>query len=207
MGDSVMPSALEKTAHDLLSERLRPIGFEPIGCLSFSRSTDDCKQLINVGGRTDGGKLKFTCTLGVRFDELESLLRPKSEDESYPTVSCPIHLLRPEREYYEWEGGNEEELTIAVESMIAEIHEVGFEFFEKFKRIEAVEEELTSSAVSDWLILSPHQRTSTLGAIAVARGERTRAERLFADALNDPRNQNPGKRRLLEELRGQLLVD
>src|SRR4051812_48675713 len=104
MGGSVMPSELEKTVHDFLSERLRRIGFETIGFLSFCRAVDDCNQLINIGCRSEAGKLKFTCTFGLRFDVLESLLRPKNTDKSYPTVSCPVHLLRPEREYYEWEG-------------------------------------------------------------------------------------------------------
>lgn len=201
------PPGLEKTTHVLLSERLRRIGFETVGFLSFCRTVDGCNQLINVGCRSEGGKLKLTCTLGVRFDVIESLLRPKNLDKSYPTVSCPVHLLRPEREYYEWEGGNDEEVMIAVESMIAEIHEVGLGFFDRFKTIEAVKKDLSGSVVSSWLILSPHQRTTTLAAIALVRGERSDAESLFADAMKDPRNQNSGKRRLLEELRAQLLLE
>jgi hypothetical protein len=201
-----MPSKLEKTLHYLLKELVREIGFEPVDSLSFSRTTDGCHQSIDVPTRMEGGKLKFTCMLGVRFDELESLLTPNSQGWD-SGIGCPIHLLRPEREYYEWEGGDEEELTIAVKNMIAEIHDVGFQFFERFKTIEAVEEELSSSVASDQLILSPHQRTCTLAAIALAHGERSTAEALFADALNDPRNQNPGRRQLLQELRTQLFAD
>ncbi len=202
-----MPSGLEKATNDLFTERLRRIGFETIGFLSFRRIADGCNQLINVGCRSEAGKLKLTCTLGVRFDAVESLLRPKNMDKSYPTVSCPVHLLRPEREYYEWEGGNDEELTIAVESMIAEIQEVGLRFLDRFVKIEAVEQELSGSAVSDWLILDRLQRASTLIAIALIHGDRSEAERLFADAMKDPRNQNSGKRRRLEELRKQLLLE
>lgn len=202
-----MSSELEKTTHDLLTERLQRIGFEAVGFMSFCRTFSDCNQLINVCCRSEGRKLKLTCTLGVRFDSIESLLRPENADSSYPTVSCPVHLLRPEREYYEWEGGNDDELRIAVESMIAEIQKVGLEFFDRFKTIEAVKEELSSSAVSNCLILSPHQRTGTLAAIALARGERSEAESLFADAMKDPRNQKSGKKRLLEELRIQLFLE
>jgi len=207
MEDNVTPSALEKTAHHLLSECLRRLGFEAVGFLSFCRNVDGCNRLINVGGRSEAGKMKLTCTLGVRFDVIEAFLRPKNVDKSYPTVSCPVHLLRPEREYYEWEGRNEKELTIAAESIIAVIQDVGLGFFDRFKTIDAVKEELSGSAVSNCLILSPHQRTGTLAAIALANGDRSEAERLFADAMKDPRNQNLGKTRLLEELRKQLLLE
>lgn len=203
----MIPSGLEQTTHDLLFERLRRIGFEAVEFLSFCRKVHGCSQLINVGCRFEGGRLKFTCTLGVRFDVIESLLRPTNKDKSYPTVSCPVHLLRPEREYYEWEGGSNEELMIAVESMIAEIQEVGLQFFDRFKTIEAVKEELSGSAASNWLILTPHQRTGTLAAIALVRGERSEAESLFTEALKDPRNQNSGKKRLLEEIRKQLHLE
>jgi hypothetical protein len=201
-----MSFASERVLHDLLRDRLELLGFHPIGCLSFSRRINGCKQLINVAARKEDNRLKFTCTLGIRFSEVESVLRPSDCDESYPTISCPIHLLHCDREFYEWVGSTAEELTLAVESMITEIHDVGSLFFNRFSTLVQIEEELSASPVSDYLILSQHQRIATLVAILLARGQRDTAKRLLDESLMEPQNQSPSKKRRLEELRAQLLA-
>ena len=202
-----MPSKLEKMLGNFLADRLQEFGFLPVDVLSFIRCIDDLKQIINAGGRHENRKLKFTCILGVRFEQIESILRPNENDDSYPTVCCPIHLIAPERKYYEWEGGNEEELAIAADSMIAELHEVGFDYFDRFSTLEAVEEELTSSPVSDSFLLSADQRTGILAAIAMTRGDRAVAEQLFAEAIKDRYFEHPARKRRLEELRTRVLGD
>lgn len=196
---------MKKVLHERLRKELSAIGFDAIGELCYRRTVGACKQLINVECRMDGGMLKFSCTLGLRFDDVESILRPQTKDECYPTVSCPIHVLRPERTFYEWEGSCDAEFEISASSLATEVREVGLTFFDQFATLESVGAHLSSDEVSDYFMLASHQRVGVLAAISIVNGDRANAESVLAMAMNDPRNRNPGKKRRIEELQKQLL--
>lgn len=202
----MMPSDLGFWVHNALDGKLGKLGFKSLGYLSFARCSETCIQLVNVGGRTEGREYKFTCMLGIRFDEIERILRPSVADKSYPTVSCPIHFLRPEREYYELKGSCIDELSAATNSLIEELNEVGLTFFERFATIEAIADDLSGSPVSDFFVLSPHQKVGILAAISLIKGKRLAAEQIISDALNDPMNRSPAIKRRIEEVHEQLLA-
>ncbi len=201
-----MSISLVQQLHELLVERFSAIGFATLGRLTYVREvTPDCSQLIAVAARRESAKLRFTCILKLRFKSIESMLRPDADDESYSTASCPIHLLRRERGFYDWEGGDSEELTIAADSLVAEVIAVGLPFLDRFSDVREVKEELSASSVSEYFTLSPHQQASTLAAIHLAQGERAEAESVLTRALDDPRNQHPGRKRRLQEVQERLL--
>ena len=203
-----MPSKLEKLLHNLLVPRLDAMGFTPMENLIFGRdATSDCRQIIPVQTRSVGGQLKFTCGLWLRFESIEAILRPDSTDLSFPTVGYSIHLLSPEHGWYEWEGGNEEELAIAADAMVAEIRNVGLDYFEQFPDIESLHTELASSPVSENFTLDPIRRIYVLAAILLSWGKRSEAEALFEEGLTERWCEHPGRRRQFEKARQQLFGD
>ncbi len=201
----MMSTDPKRYIHVVLERELSKIGFATYEQLVFGRFVGSCTQLISLGGRVEGCKFKFSCTLGIRFNEIEALLRPENSDATYPTVSCPIHLLRPDRKFYEFEGESANDLEVAVADLLEEIYEVGLAFYNKFVTVDDIFGELSSSAVSKWFVLSSHQKVGTLAAIAILRGDRLAAERIISEALSDSRNQNAGRQQRIAELHQVLL--
>jgi hypothetical protein len=200
-----MSVVLERMLHDRLRERFERFGFEVVAPLTFRRGVGECGNLVTASTRIEDGKLKFTCSLGLQFEAIELLISGKVE-KSQPSIVCPIHLLAPSREFYEWEFANESEADIASDSLVEEFIDVGQPFFERFGTLEAVTHELRENSVSQSLVVAPHQRTAILAAYEVIQGNRDAAEGIFREALSDPKNQNPGRKRRLEKLRGHLLA-
>jgi hypothetical protein len=200
-----MSVVLERMLHDRLRERFEKFGFDVVAPLTFRRVVGECGNLVTASTRIEDGKVKFTCSLGLQFEAIELLISGKVE-KSRPLIVCPIHLLAPSREFYEWEFANEAEADISSDSLVEEFIDVGQPFFERFGTLETVTHELRENSVSQSLVVAPHQRTAILAAYEVIRGHRDAAEGIFREALSDPKNQNPGRKRRLEELRGQLLA-
>lgn len=200
-----MSLTLESQLHQFLTPRLGDFGFEGSGRLIFRRTLSSNDHLIIVGTRTDRSQLLFTCTVGLRFPSVESILRPDNPDETYPSVVCPIHLLRPEREYFEFAATTRTELRIAAASLVAEIADVGFKFFNRFSSLNEVFKELERAKVSSFFVLSPHQGIGTMAAIALSRGERATATELLTRAVKDAESYSTPRRRRVEELAARLL--
>ncbi|QDT64700.1 hypothetical protein [Calycomorphotria hydatis] len=194
----------ERLIHDRLAFQLGSYGFLADSELLYYRETENCLNIINVGVRDLGGETRVTCTLGIRFEQIENLIRPTEKDRTLSTVFNPIHLLREDREYFEWSGSNEDQLNKAVDSMVEEICEIGLPFFEKFSNLAIVEDELESNRVSDYFALAPIQHVSVLAAIYVLKNEQEKAIALFDDALQEKFNQNPGKKRRFLSVMEQL---
>lgn len=201
----MMEAKLDNELHALLLGRMERLGFKAANAVCFVRPIAERKQLITLTTRNERGKLKFSCALGVRFESIESMLRPDNNSDTYPTISCPIHLLRPERTFYEWEGSDTQSVTVAADSVIQEIVEVESEFFDRFSTLERVKHELMGSDFLKYCVLSVHQRIGILAAISLLKGQRSEAEELLVKAAHDPKNQNRGTLRRLDELRRQLV--
>jgi hypothetical protein len=200
-----MSVVLERMLHDRLRVRFERLGFEAVAPLTFRRVAGECGSLVTAMTRMEDGKLKFTCSLGLQFEAIELLISGKI-DKSQPSIVCPIHLLASSREFYEWEFANEAEADVATDSLVEEFINVGQPFFERFGTLTAVTLELRENPVSQSLVVAPHQRTAILASYEVIHGHRDAAEGIFKEALSDPKNQNPGRKRRLEELRGLLLT-
>jgi hypothetical protein len=200
-----MSVALEKMLHDRLQVRLERLGFQSVSSLTFRRIVGECGNLITATARMEDGKMKFTCTLGLQFESIELLTKGRL-DKAVPSIVCPIHLLASSREFYEWEFADEAQADISVDSLVEEFLEVGQPFFERFGTLDAVTHELRENPVSQSLVVAHHQRTAILASYEVMRGHRDEAEGIFNEALGDPKNQNPGRKRRLEELRVNVLA-
>ncbi len=188
----------------VLADRLAGLGFIEHSPLCFAREQDESVSILNFGGRIDGAKFKFTFTVGVRFAAIEAILRRDNNRITSPTISAPIHFLREDREYFEWEASEPARLTELVDDVIAEIKNSAMEYFRRFSSLALVERELSVSEMKGWFVQTPLQKAGILAAIALRHGRRDDAEAIVAREAAEPRNASPGKRRRVETLKAQL---
>jgi len=195
----------EKVLSGALRDALEALGFNEHSRLSFTRNDASGTSILNFGGRVENGAFKFTFSVGLRFAEIEALLRPGIEDPTYPTIQMPIHLLHQDRQYFEWELSDESDANEPAREVLVEVAEKAEPFLARYGKLQAVDESLASPNASDWFILTPDQRASVRAAMAKVAGRDQDARAILDEALADPRNAKPVKKRRLQELRSRLL--
>lgn len=198
-----------REAKEMLRRRLRPIlqslDFFEHTPLLFARNQGNRSEILNFGGRMDRGLFKFSLVVGVRFSAIEAILRPGNNDPSYPTILAPIHFLHSDRQHFEWEFAEKNELASVLESVRADIENSASKFFEHFSSLDVVEHDLRlGPAGADWHMLGQEQITGVLAAIARLDGRAHHAQQIVDDALADSKNSKPAKRRRLERLKALL---
>ena len=203
----MIANSWDQLLRNALTERLSRIGFNEESPLAFTRSGEHCIDILNFEGQINGAGYKFTCYIGIRFPEIEALLKPNEQDLTYPTVSTPIHFLRDDREYYEWvviDAGN---LDSVVEHAVNEVRHLAEKCFIHFSSLQNVEEELASPIATQVFGFGPFQTTSVRAAIALHQGRPADARKLIAEALDRTRTASMGQRRRLQQLQTQLFPD
>lgn len=197
-------------AEERLQSGLRPIlqslGFSEHAPLSYYRNRGDRLEILNFGGRMDRRIFKFSFVVGIRFPQIESILRPDDDNPTYPTISAPIHFLHPGRKHFEWAFGANDDLALIIALVRADIESLAAKFFDRYSSLMVVEHDLRlGSAGADWHILGREQITEVLAAIAKLDGRDTEANQIVDSALADPRNEKPAKQRRLEQLKLRIV--
>jgi hypothetical protein len=190
-----------------LLELVSTLGFARVRPLVYSRPAPPAVGLLVFPQREPGGGLvRFTCTVGLRFAEIESLLH-YAPVENAPTISMPLHLLRKEKSYSEWEldagclGADAEAIRAAV---LADLKDSAIPFIERYCTLHQVRAKLESIYPTDWFTLDPEQRLTILAAIEFMEGDRVTALRRLDVGLDERKDALPKKRIQLENLRARL---
>lgn len=198
-----------RQAEKILRSSLRPVlatlSFSEYSPLCFAKKHPEHFEILNFPGRFDRGSYKFTIQVGIRFPLIEALIRPENDDITHPTISAPIHFLRPDREYFEWEFSVGHNLRPVMDSVKVEITSSATKFFERYANIASVEHDLRlGPSGMDWLLLSSMNIIAVLAAIAKLDGRIEETKKLVEEALADPKNNKPARRRHFESLKANL---
>lgn len=166
----------EKALKEAFIPALKPFGFQFQKGLSFQRDLRECTQWITLAVYSDRlGRIRFSVGVGIRFPKVQSLLESQAEAGETATIGTPLHLLRPERTYSDWEIeslGDVEKLTPTV---LQDIEKWGLPFFQMYSDPDAVKRSLESEDPRDWFTLDPERRIATLVAIECAQGHKDAA--------------------------------
>lgn len=194
----------EQALSNLLRPELEDLGFDADRALWFSRSAPLTIETLRFGARLEPpSQLFFSGTAGICLKSVEAILRPNWDGKN-PTIAIPLHLLREDREYFEWSMSAIEDSSQVAVAILEEIRSYALPFFEEFSQIENVERSLQSPNARDWFVLGPEQRLCVLAAIAWAAGDEEKALRILGDAISERQDSLPRKRRRLEALFADL---
>lgn len=194
----------DRELHRILSGILEQHGFAKVKALCFARKMPHCIQILNFGGSVRGGTFKFSCMVGIRIPEIESLLRPDTNTESFPTVVTPFHFLYDDRRFFEWEANTPDDLQSVANSAAQEILAVTTPFFEQFPDLDSVERELKRTDGFPTFPVTFFQRAGILAAAALCRGCPDEAKEILSDAMSEAANKDQGRRSRIEEIYQQL---
>jgi hypothetical protein len=186
----------------LFSESLAEHQFGLVDDGIFVRTvSDDVSQRLAFPGRAAPNKsFWFTIYVGVRFGSLERLLRP---DGDGPTIVMPIHLLRPDTHFTEWQLSDANDAKLVQKEVLANITRYALPFLGENSSIAAVKARLANGP-RDWYVLSPDARLTVLIAIEFIEGRHTEAMQELDTLIDERRGALPKHRLPFVSLRKRM---
>ena len=154
LAQTLVGTGFREKNNDLLAQRLR-----------------DGEAQIRCAVRKDKGfgTMWVTLMLGVRFDEVETLLGRTDPDR--PTLGTPIYSLHHDGKLMEWDTDS----RLTLYQLADQVKTYAIPFFERFCRLDAVFEALRSENPANWFWLGTEGRIQTLAAIMTLRGDKDSA--------------------------------
>jgi hypothetical protein len=197
------------SAEQLLDSFLRsvttPLGFDAIERLIYSRVENEATAVLAFPCRIDPrGPACFGCSVWLRFESLERFLRGDAAKLSIPTVSMPLHLLRENKSFTEWQFRTSEDLEQLRDTVTRELTNIALPFVEKHSRLTEIHRKLESATPADWFALGPEGRLTALAAIQFIQDDKPGALKTLDDALLERKAALPKKRLPIEMLRKRL---
>ena len=189
-----------------LREPMERIGFLNSEALDFVRSSPFGSETLRFGGRLDeSARLQISGTAGLVFGDIERVLRQAGKEGSSlsSTILMPLHLLHPDRQYYEWSMGGVESAPAVASQIMAEVERFALPFFEKYGQITEVKRTLEQDR-PPWFVLTPVQRIQVLAAIELVYGSPARALAILDEAIAARADAAPKKRVSLERMRSAI---
>jgi hypothetical protein len=200
-------ASLEAHLDSLLNVSLTEMGFKREQCLIFQQEMLNVRRLLRFPTRTSNGVLHFSANCAIRFEIIEQLLG--NGEPLSPTLMMPLHLLSPEKRFYEWEL-LETDSEGLIKKVIRECKQFALPFMDRMSVLNAFKSQLlfetdyyskVVEAEVDGkhfdltqcddetikLVLSPEQRIRNLAAIYVLEGRKCEALRMIdaeCDKLN-----------------------
>ena len=198
-------SSATKLLDTFLQSVLSQLGFQRIQPLAYVRPSGEADAVLSFPCRLDPrGPCCFTCHVGVRFDSLEALLRSGPSDKTRSTVMMPLHLLRENKSFTEWQFYASEDLERLRETVTRELTVIALPFIERFSKLPELRGRLESSTPSDWFVLGPEQRLNVLAVVQFVQGDKSGALKTLDDALLERKGALPAKRLPIEAVRKRL---
>lgn len=195
----------ERLLGGFLEDVTSTLGFQRIEPLTFSRPANEATALLAFPCRIDPrGPACFVCMVCLRFEPLERYLRGEAAKPTTATVSMPLHLLRENKKFTEWQFYTTDDLEKLRAIILSDLREHALPFIEQYSKLTEVRRKLESSKPSDWFILGPEQRLNVLAAILFVQGDKAGALKILDDALLERKGALPAKWLPIERVRKRL---
>jgi hypothetical protein len=187
----------EKEAQERAMAELEPeasrMGFSRALRWNFTRPTGgDVVNILSVGvNSTTSGGFSLGCGVGIRFNQVESLIARTYHDASKATIGMPIHLLRPDPKYDQWFFTNAASLKRVVPEVVADIRTYALPFFDKYSSLENVRHQLEQEPPQSWFVLDREGRIKVLTGILFAQEGPRKALAWLSAKLSEPPTKPP----------------
>lgn len=201
----------ERLLHEFTARLVPAIGFSRIDDDRYGCPMHDATALLSfpfwLSARGVG---LFTARVGLRFEGLAKWL-----GHYRPTLGQPIHLLRRDKTYTEWEFAGSDDLEKCRDPLLSDLRNHALPFLERYSRLPELRKTLESPNVPDWVDagLDVDRRVTTLAAIQVVAGDRAGAIKTVDDWIRNLEETLTGrphqlrKRRFdMDSLRDRLLA-
>jgi hypothetical protein len=188
-----------------LQGALSQLGFQRVEPLAYVRQSDLAVAILSFPCRIDPrGPCCFTCHVGVRIDALEVLLRAGPIDRTRSTVMMPLHLLRENKSFSEWQFHATGDLERLRDTLMSDLIDNALPFIERYSQLAELRRKLESAIPADWFVLGPEQRLNVLAGIKFVQGDKPGALKTLDDALLERTGALPAKRLPIEAVRRRL---
>lgn len=195
----------EKLLDGFLGDVTSALEFQRAEPLIYSRLTADVTALLAFPCRLDArGPACFGCSVWLRFEPLEQLLRGASEKPIIPTISMPLHLLRKNQSFIEWQFYGRRDLEKLTDIILSDLRDCALPFIERYSKLPELRRKLEGPSPKDWFALSPEQRVNILAVIQFVEGDKLGALKTLEDALLERKTALPKKRLPIERVRQRL---
>ena len=150
--------------HRALDSSLAELSFrrEDEGHYSSAVSDGLSHQIRFPARRAQDGAVLFSLCVSARFDELERLLRP---DEPSVTVMVPIHLLQPDRHFYEWPARLLEDFPAIAARVMSDFRQWALPFYAAHSDLRSLRQHLSVQPPHYSYAFGPVQCACVLAAI------------------------------------------
>jgi hypothetical protein len=195
----------EQTLDSFLQGLAGTLGFRPVETLIYSRQANEATGLLAFPCRIDPrGPACFSCSVWSRFEPLEQYLRGAAAKPSVPTVSMPLHLLREDKSFTEWQFHTSDDLERLRDTVRRDLTDLALPFIEQYSKLSELRRKVQSPTPADWFGLGPEGRLTVLAAIQFVQGDKPRALKTLDDALLERKGALPAKRLPIEAVRKRL---
>ena len=194
----------EQLLDGFLGDATSSLGFQRTETLIFSQTLNEATALLAFPCRLDPrGFCCFGCSVWLRFKSVEQQLRGDSAKATIPTISMPLHLLRENRSFTEWQFHERDDLGQLQEIIMSDLREYALPFIEQYSKLAEVRRNLELPS-ENWFVLNPEQRLSVLAVIQFLQGDKLGALKTLDDGLLERKTALPKKRLPLEAVRNRL---
>jgi len=195
----------EQLLDDFLQDVLATLGFQRMEPLIYSHPANEASALLSFPCRLDArGPACFGCSVWLRFESLEKHLRGPEAKATIPTISVPLHLLRENKSFMEWQFYRPDDLENLREIILSDLQAYALPFIKQYSILPELQIRLESPNPKDWFVLGPEQRLNVLAVIQFVQGDKSGALKSLDDALLERKAALPKKRLAIEILRKRL---
>jgi hypothetical protein len=189
-----------------MKNTLEPYRFLRLAKLVYLRRADDCSQIIKIPTSRWGSQIGLSPWVSVRFPEIQKIIHPDDKSLQRATLGTPLHFICRDGKYFDWRVETKEDIEAAVGEMMIEITTAGFQYFQRYSTLTAVEEALARSIIPNEFILNLAHASGLLAACRLQRGDFKAALQTIDDGLAHKFCKTPAMKRLLEEERAKIIA-
>lgn len=153
------------------------------------------------------GFAAFTYIAGIRFDQLNELLKTEQANSS-PTFGVPANLIRHNKMFFEWKFSNDGDLKRLSDEILDDVKSSAIPFMERYSKLSELRKSVDSLVPGDWikLGLDIDRRVCVMSAIRFIHGDSVNAIKILNNALLERSTALPKHRVDIERLRNKLLA-
>ena len=191
-----------------LSCLLSDIEFQRTKDLRYEKSWNDATALLLFPYRlSTKGCAMFSVRVGLRFDAISEWI-DYDDVQTQPTFATPIHLLRDNDPYTEWEYSSSQDLDRLKDLVLADIEAHAIPFIERYSKLAILRATLECQEPRKWVSLGINvdRREVIMAAIQLIEGDRSGALRALDNALVERNTALPKRRFQIEYLRKRIMA-
>ena len=179
-------------------------GFTRIESLRYGCPKHDATAMLSFPFRVSSrGSGLFTMWVGLRFESLAPWLED-DRTKTRPTFVRPIHFLRENRTYTEWEFSNAENLEKLKDAILSDFQRYALPFAERYSELTELRKTVEDVKASVSIGIDVDRRVLILAAMKLVEGDRAGALKTLDLALLERATAFPKRRYAMEYLRKKI---